>query len=238
MSCAMLSLLVDGQWLAAGTPETALLITLAVILAGLLWSYALNHRARSAVIEAGNDDGSVRALHFHLMGSIPEPMGKRVVAQIRRHVPVPCVLREERRQDLPLLADREQVDADSLLQSLEAIDPEDGVVHVGLTDRDLGTRMFTYVFGQAKQGGRAALVSVKRLDPQSYGLWPSAAVVMRRVVREVLHELGHVSGLGHCKDCSCLMYFVATADSIDVRGESLCPACQGQETRGLRILPA
>jgi archaemetzincin len=131
------------------------------------------------------------------------------------------VLAEPRGARLP---DREQLDADALLRNLEARAPAD-VVLVGVTPFDVGVPIFTFVFGRARQGGSAAVVSLARLDPSFYGLPADPEKATRRAVDEILHELGHVAGLRHCEDSSCLMRFVASVDQIDVRGSAFCTPC-------------
>ena len=45
---------------------------------------------------------------------------------------------------------------------------------VGVTSLDVGLPIFTFVFGRARQGGSAAVVSLARLEPAFYGLAPDA----------------------------------------------------------------
>ena len=138
--------------------------------------------------------------------------------------------------DLPLLEERGQVDADDLLARLAARAPDDGVL-VGVTGHDLGIPLFTFVLGRGQKGGRAALVSLARLDPRFYGLPPDEGLVNRRAVVEALHELGHVAGLDHCPDASCLMSFANSVERVDVRGTRFCPRCEGRLPRWLCASP-
>lgn len=130
---------------------------------------------------------------------------------------------------IPRLEDRDQVDADALLASLEARADENGVV-VGLTAHDLAIPIFTFVFGRARRNGRAAVVSLARLDPAYYGLPTDQERFAERAVAEVLHELGHVAGLPHCHDAACLMSFAGSVEKVDVRGSDFCTDCA-------RVLP-
>jgi archaemetzincin len=134
---------------------------------------------------------------------------------------------------LPRIAGRGQVDADALLAELEAQAPS-GSVLVGVTRHDLAIPIFTFVMGRARQGGRAALVSLARLDPPFYGLPEDPSLLAARTVVEVLHELGHVAGLAHCGEASCLMSFAGSVERVDVRGSEFCPDCAAQLPRWLR----
>jgi archaemetzincin len=111
-----------------------------------------------------------------------------------------------------------------MLERLEAL-ASAGVVVVGIAAVDVAIPIFTFVFGRARQGGRACLVSLARLEPAFYGLPPDSGLLTERAVAEVLHELGHVAGLGHCRDFACLMHFAASVEKIDVRGPGFCDPC-------------
>jgi archaemetzincin len=123
------------------------------------------------------------------------------------------------------LPGRNQEDADALLVELEAAAPPSGTVLVGVTSRDVAIPIFTFVFGRARQNGRAAVVSLARLDPTFYGLPPDPEHAARRAVAEVLHELGHVAGLAHCPNGTCLMSFAGNVDRADARGHAFCSSC-------------
>jgi archaemetzincin len=155
---------------------------------------------------------------------------------VSRRVSVPCRLESVLSfEDLPLIEGRQQVDADAVLHILEARPRAAGRVVVGLTGLDIGTRIFRFVFGRARRSGDAAVVSLARLDPAFYGMPPDPRLTMHRLATEILHELGHVAGLGHCNDFSCRMHFVANVESLDLRGNGLCRRCKSREVPGRRL---
>jgi archaemetzincin len=169
------------------------------------------------------------------IGPFPEGLAEDLAASLSRRVPAPCQVRASPLDaEVPWLPDRQgQVDADALLERLEAAE-EDGAVLVGVTSLDLAIPIFTFVFGRARHDGRAALVSLARLRPEFYGLPADPALTERRAVAEILHELGHVSGLRHCEASSCLLRFAASVEAVDLRGSSFCPACEARLPAGLR----
>jgi archaemetzincin len=97
---------------------------------------------------------------------------------------------------------------------------------LGVTGVDLFIPVLTYVFGEAQLDGRAALVSTHRLDPEGYGLPASRDLLMHRLVKEAVHELGHTYGLVHCERSSCVMSRSTYVEEIDLKGESFCNRCR------------
>jgi len=129
---------------------------------------------------------------------------------------------------------RPQIDADRLLYRLEARAEASGHAPlVGVTGRDLGLALFTFVFGRARVGGRAAVVSTARLRPERYGLPEDPDRVARRAAGEILHELGHLAGRVHCEQPECVMRFAASVEAADLRGDRFCPSCAAAVPAGL-----
>lgn len=166
--------------------------------------------------------------------ALSRPVVEDLAARLSRHVAVPCRVVPKPPLDPPRLKDREQVDGDALLGLLEAGAEAPGEVLVGLTAWDISIPIFTFVFGRARQNGRAALVSVARLDPVFYGLPPDPERLAARAVSEIRHELGHVGSLAHCRDAACLMSFAGSVEKVDVRGSAFCAACAAKLPRWLR----
>jgi len=154
------------------------------------------------------------------------PLGNPLAARISRRLRLPCRL--EPVPDTLALVDlpgRNQVDADRLLAAVEALPARPACTRIAVTGRDIGHPIFTHFFGRARRGGNAVVVSTARLDPTFYGLDPDPERLLERALREVLHELGHASGLGHCGDWACVMHFAANVGDLDNRGGSYCPGC-------------
>jgi archaemetzincin len=147
-----------------------------------------------------------------------------LAARLSRRLRVPVRLEEEPRAEPALLPDRDQGDADALLAEVEA-GAKGGEVAVAVAAKDLAIPVFTFVFGRARQGGRAAVVSLARLDPAFYGLGEDRERLTQRALLEVVHELGHVGALAHCPDAACIMSFAGSVERVDVRGDDFCPPC-------------
>lgn len=170
----------------------------------------------------------IRILRILPIGPFPRQLARLLTARISERVLVPCLLLPHYIDEIPMLEERRQVDADRLLGILEERQGDDGGLLVGLLRLDLGTTLFKFVFGRARVGGRAILASTARLAQEPYGLPGNEEIVARRLVTEVLHELGHAAGLIHCEDYSCLMRFAADVETIDIRGTDACERCRAE----------
>jgi archaemetzincin len=96
---------------------------------------------------------------------------------------------------------------------------------LAITEVDLFIPMLTFVYGQAQLAGNVAIVSLARLKPEFYGLPPDKDLTVRRVRKEVSHELGHAFGLIHCLDKSCLMSLSTEIMQLDLKSENFCRSC-------------
>jgi archaemetzincin len=96
---------------------------------------------------------------------------------------------------------------------------------IGVTDLDLFAPVLTFVFGEAQLGGPAAVLSTHRLRNELYGLPPSEVLLIERVTKEAIHEIGHTMGILHCPDYSCAMHFSNSIDAIDIKYAALCRMC-------------
>jgi hypothetical protein len=65
---------------------------------------------------------------------------------------------------------------------------------LGIAGVDLFIPILTYVFGEAQLAGRAAVVSTYRLDNALYGLPANHRLLLDRLAKEAIHELGHTAG--------------------------------------------
>jgi len=65
------------------------------------------------------------------------------------------------------------------------------------------------------------------------------ALLRKRLLKESVHELGHTLDLRHCQDYRCVMASSHAVEWIDLRENSLCPACRNELTSNVRSqLPA
>jgi archaemetzincin len=134
----------------------------------------------------------------------------------------------ESRTDLSLFYHpaRRQYNADLLLAEVERISRPDPEKTIGLFHVDLFIPILTYIFGQARLGGKSGVASLYRLQNELYGLPPSPVLLTDRFCKEVIHETGHTFGLLHCQSPECVMRASTYPEEIDMKGMRLCHNCK------------
>ncbi|HSB37346.1 MAG TPA: archaemetzincin family Zn-dependent metalloprotease [Thermoanaerobaculia bacterium] len=104
---------------------------------------------------------------------------------------------------------------------------------LGVTDADLFIPILTFVFGEAQLHGRAAVVSTARLSGLD-GVPAPPGVLLARLEKECVHELGHTFGLVHCRAAGCAMARSASLRDVDAKTPHLCGECRERIHNHLR----
>jgi len=120
---------------------------------------------------------------------------------------------------------RYQYDAGMIIDTLESMPFKAYEKVIGVLNVDLFIPIFTHVFGEAKQGGKFALVSLFRLGKNPDSSAPPSSLVYERAVKVALHELGHLFDLLHCEHRRCLMHFSGGIEELDEQTPYLCRYC-------------
>ena len=111
---------------------------------------------------------------------------------------------------------------------LKTIDPnrfEEYEKVIGVLTVDLFVPIFTHVYGEARQGGKIALVSTFRLQNNPRKASKPSSLTYERTAKVALHELGHLFNLRHCGDSKCLMHFSGSLDDLDRNPVYFCRYC-------------
>ena len=124
---------------------------------------------------------------------------------------------------------RRQVLTGDVLHWLTGKLPGDAFCLLGITMEDLYPEpSWNFVFGQASLNERVGVYSFARYDPAFYGEprgkdYP--ALLLRRSMKVLTHETGHMFGLTHCVYFNCVMNGSNHLQESDRRPLHLCPAC-------------
>ena len=117
-----------------------------------------------------------------------------------------------------------QVEAREILKGL--FPSRSGVV-LGVTEADLASPGRLYVFGQAALGHGVAVVSLFRLRHAHHGWSPGRVLLMERLYKVALHEVGHALGLSHCRE-ACAMRVCTSVYQLDRVPGKFCPECRAR----------
>lgn len=112
---------------------------------------------------------------------------------------------------------RRQYDA---LKIIHAVAAERTVHHdpgLCIVADDIFIHRMNFVFGLAAPAARTAIVSTYRLN---------GSRLSGRLTKEITHELGHLTGLGHCADPRCVMHCSNTLNDTDQKTADLCRICR------------
>jgi len=159
-------------------------------------------------------------------GEVPEVVLKSIAASILGYLKLDTELLQP--QKIPENAydpARQQYDAGHLLNAFESLALQKHEKVIGVLEVDLFVPILTYVFGEARQGGHCALVSLHRLRKNSDGSPASRPLILERAGKVALHELGHLFNLVHCEDGRCLMHFSGGLKDLDKAPPYYCSYC-------------
>ncbi|MBW2038825.1 MAG: archaemetzincin family Zn-dependent metalloprotease [Deltaproteobacteria bacterium] len=121
---------------------------------------------------------------------------------------------------------RKQYHSTKILKEILDDFPSDALRTIGIIPFDLFIPILTFVFGEAQLGGKVGIVSLARLRQEFYGLPPNQALLQRRLIKEIKHELGHTFGLVHCSLRECVMSVANNIADVDSKGASFCDGCR------------
>ena len=102
---------------------------------------------------------------------------------------------------------------------------------LGIMDEDIYSNTLNFVFGRAinpinrkPEFPIVALISITRLREKFYRRPENNAIFDLRILKEVIHELGHTFSLEHCYN-SCIMQFSNTLMDTDKKPPQFCESC-------------
>ena len=157
------------------------------------------------------------------------PMDNMITEHVAGHISSRCGLQykiSSRMDSLKYAFDekRNQYNSKLILKRLTEF-PHNSLKFLAITKVDLFVPILKYVFGLAQVGGQCAIISTYRLRPQFYDHEPDQNLLMDRIGKTALHELGHSLGLTHCRDRRCVMHSSTKIGDTDFKRSDFCPTC-------------
>ena len=139
------------------------------------------------------------------------------------------VLPAQPEPEYAFIARRGQYDGGKIIHTLAAIS-DSAPFRLALVSVDIFTPILTFVFGESQLGGKAAVISLFRVNSknreQSY----------IRAAKIAIHEIGHLLGIVHCRTPDCIMGFSNNLEKLDSLPLRFCQACEFEARRHLRHL--
>ncbi|MCM8795928.1 MAG: archaemetzincin family Zn-dependent metalloprotease [Candidatus Omnitrophica bacterium] len=97
---------------------------------------------------------------------------------------------------------------------------------LSLINQDLYVPKLNFVFGEADPVGGVCIISLTRLFPSYYGLKEDKDLLLKRTLKESVHEFGHLLGLKHCANIKCVMHFSNSILDTDIKDDDFCNECK------------
>ncbi len=112
-----------------------------------------------------------------------------------------------------------------ILTKLELMKSAPGEKMFGLVDDDLYTPSQNFVIGDADPIGKTAVISSFRLKRENYEMLDEQTVLFSRILKEAVHQLGHLWGFEDCRNPKCVMYVTDSIAEVDRKGTKFCDSC-------------
>lgn len=168
--------------------------------------------------------GETLNLYMRPIGDVDDRTLRELKASLSSIFKVNVII--DRTMDIPDIAynpKRNQYNSSLILNEMMKSLPQDASKVLGIIDVDLFVPRLNFVFGEARDS--VAVISITRLRQEYYGLSGDDLLFGERVLKEAVHEVGHMYGLGHCTDRLCVMHFSNCLDDTDIKDYHFCSTC-------------
>jgi archaemetzincin len=165
------------------------------------------------------------------VGNLPKQILEAIHKEIENNLNIKCRIMPKLKIPKEAFNNwRKQYNAEVVMEILskssEAKFIDKNIPTLMITDEDLYYNGLNFVFGLEDPEKSAAIVSIARLRPEFYDERPNIELLKERTIKEVIHELGHYFGLGHCKNRKCVMCFSPSVNDVDEKGKDFCNECK------------
>ena len=150
---------------------------------------------------------------------VPKSLLKEVAAFLAKRDIKTRILKAERLPKAAWEKARGQYDAHKILAAID----KRGVL--AITSADIFEDGLNFIYGLGNTEG-SAIVSMFRLRPEFYGERPNERLLVERLAKECMHEIGHTLGMKHCSRTvggkQCAMTFSANIHELDAASDRFC----------------
>jgi archaemetzincin len=177
------------------------------------------------ILPIGGVDGTVL---IHIKEGLPRVFPRTTSLVIDERVPLP---------ENALDKKRGQYRSNQILAAVQSLAENKKLSRIlGVADVDIFVPELNFVFGEAAFPGKAALISLWRLKPEFHGEPADRETLVKRSLKEAVHEVGHTLGLRHCHRSSCVMYFSNSIFDTDGKQSLFCDECHLQASIAIDYL--
>jgi archaemetzincin len=120
---------------------------------------------------------------------------------------------------------RKQYISPRVLSRLRNIKKGDSDKILAVADVDMYSPGYDFVYGEADIKAGIATLTINRLVSEKQGFQTAPGLLEQRVIREATHEVGHLFGLGHCNNSTCVMRTCTCLEEVDAANGGLCKDC-------------
>lgn len=121
---------------------------------------------------------------------------------------------------------RAQYLSSQILDNLSRLKKNNRQKILAIINKDLYCLKLNFVFGEATPLNGVCIISIRRLYQSYYGLSEDKDLLLRRSLKEAVHEIGHLLNLGHCPNPKCVMHFSNSLLDTDRKDYQFCNDCK------------
>ena len=125
---------------------------------------------------------------------------------------------------------RNQYYASVLLQKLERSKANSREIIIGICEEDLYLPDERNIISYSDSLAGTSVVSLFEIRQEFYGLPEDDKKIFPRLIKESIHQLGHLFDLTDCRNPKCVNYYSQMMNDIDNKTEKFCDICRRQLT--------